>query len=249
MSSIVVGKTGLLRDVRADRSSDLMYHAVAAQLSKHDRLRAPGFHFDNRWNHGRKWPILGNNKYGCCTFASIARHMINASVRRGKPFTISDNDVIRAYLDYTGGVDSGAMLVNVFAYVRNHGIGGHKVRVYARCSSDPYEQRSATQTFGGIVVTAGLPQKLDDDRDDVLELTPFDKRDKRDVPRSMGGHAYNQFAFQKNESGVVLWEDDVTEQADWTGYYREEAWCFIDDAEDDAHLIEAMEQQLDVVRS
>lgn len=245
---IRVGKLGARKDDRTD-ARDLPFAKVAAKMASDGKLRVPALHHDARWLP--RYPILDNDQYGCCTVASIVRAMINSSVRRGRPITnIVPGDVARAYLDMTGGVDEGAMAVDALTYMRNVGIKGYKVRVFARVNElDPYEMASALQTFDDLVVTAGLPARLDEDRDDRLELTPAAERTHGDGPRTLGGHAYNVFGQQRREQFVVLWEDRVVEEAAWTDFYREEAWAFIDNQETDPYLIETMEEQLSILKS
>ena len=132
----------------------------------------------------------------------------------------------------------------------NIGIKGYKVRTFARVNElDPYEMASALQTFHSMIVTAGLPARLDEDRDERLELTPREQRTRADEPRSMGGHAYNVFGQQRREQFVVLWQDRMVEEFAWTDFYREEAWVFIDNQETDGALIEAMEEQLSILKA
>lgn len=245
---IRVGRLGARKDERAN-PKDLLYANVANKMAADGRLRVPSLHYDARWME--RYPILDNDRYGCCTFSSIVRAMLNNAIRRGKPITnIEPGDVARAYLDMTGGKDEGAMEVDALTYMRHVGIKGYKVRTFVRVNElDPYEMASALQTFKSLIVCAGLPARLDEDRDSRLELTPPHLRTRADEPRSMGGHAYNVFGQQRREQFVVLWEDRVVEEAAWTDFYREEAWAFIDNQETDAYLIETMEEQLDVLKS
>lgn len=251
MSKVVVGKTGARPSPHDKR--DLPYRAVAKQLATAGQLRVPQFSYDNRWL--KRWPMLGNDRYGCCTFAGIVRIMMNNAARRGKTLAVEDKHVINAYLDYNDGQDNGGVPVEVLTYMKNVGIklddGTHlKVRAFARVDNrDVYEWNSAIQTFGHLYVAAGLPARLDEDRDRRLELTPFEKRDKRDEPRSMGGHAYNIFGFQRREQFAVMWTDDLVEELDWTNYYREEGWVFIDNQETDETLLQVMQEQLAAIKA
>lgn len=251
MSKVVVGKTGARPSPRDKR--DLPFRAVARQLASVGKLLVPKFHFDNRFM--TRWPMLGNDRYGCCTFAGIVRIMMNNARRRGKTLAVEDKHVINAYLDYNDGKDDGGIPVEVLTYMKNVGIrlddGTHlKVEAFARVDNrDVYEWKSAIQTFGHLYVAAGLPARLDEDRDSRLELTPFDKRDRRDEPRSMGGHAYDIFGFQNREQFAVMWTDDLIEELDWTNYYREEGWVFIDNQETDEFLLQVMRDQLAAIKA
>lgn len=247
-----VGKLGALpRDAaQFPPEKDLLFSSVKAALPENDERRVPPFMHDTR-PKGAAWRMLGNNKYGNCTFAAIVRIMLNNAQRRGKPITdITDDDVIKAYLDLNDGVDKGAMPVNALTYMRNYGIKGHKVTHFARVSDrDVYERQSALMTFGSLYVASGLPLALDDDRDLRWELKAKELRGKRDEPRSLGGHAYPVFGYQRGEEFSVPWDQEVIEEADWTDYYRVENWVFIDNGETDQGLIEVMVKQLAAIKA
>lgn len=242
-----VGKLGAVpsrTDVRT-----VSYQAIHKAMAAADPLRVPPLFHDTR-PHNERWKILGNDRYGCCTFAGIARIMINNAHRRGQSINITDQDVINAYLDHTNGQDIGAMPINALTYMRNTGINGHKVVAFARVSDrDLYERQSALMTFGSLYVAAALPVRLDEDRDLRWELTPREKRTSQDEPRSLGGHAYPIFGYQRGEEFSVPWNQEVVEEADWTDYYREENWVFIDNQETDQFLLGVMYSQLAAIRT
>lgn len=256
---IQIGKTGSAISDPKKLKRALTYKSVRGALSGSDphRILPPQPFFDSRpaRYRGGKWPILGNDKYGCCTFAGIARIGMARAAARGKVLSISDKAVINAYLDSTGGEDSGQQPVNALQHVLTHGIkcddgSLYKVLAYARVETrDVAECHSALASFGSLYVAAGLPAKLDDDRDDRLELTPSDKWTSRDNVRSLGGHAYNIFGNQHGEEFAVLWTEDVVEEAAWTSYYREEAWVFVDNQEADEKLLTVMYDQLSAIRA
>jgi hypothetical protein len=244
--SLVLGKLGSIPSRHDPRT--LSYKAINKALTAADPLRVPPLFVDTR-PHNERWRMLGNDRYGCCTFAGIVRIMINNAARRGKTLDITDQDVVDAYLTLTNGQDIGAMPINALTYMRNIGIKGHKVVAFARVSDrDLYERQSALTTFGSLYVAAGLPAKLDDDRDLRWELTPKEKRTSSDAPRSLGGHAYPVFGFQRGEEFSVPWDQEVIEEADWTDYYREEAWVFVDNQETDQFLLGVMYAQLAAIK-
>lgn len=245
---IFVGKTGALPS--RDDPRTLAYADVYKALEEERGLLPPRPHYDNRHNRFQpnRWPILGNDRYGCCTFAGIVRLMMLRAAHRGQTINITDEDVIKAYLDFNDGKDVGAMPIDVLMWFRNYGIKGYKVEAFARCWN-LVECRSALRTFGGLYVAARLPRRLDEDRDNRLELTPVEKRTAADARGSMGGHAYNIFGSQHKEDFSVMWTDDLVEEEDWTNYYREEAWVFIDNQETNETLRKVMYEQLAAIKN
>jgi hypothetical protein len=243
---LTVGKMGSVPS-RHDPKT-VTYRAIHKALNIADPRRTPPFFVDTRPRNAR-WHMYGNDRYGCCTFAGIVRIMQNNAARKGRSLGITDEDVVRAYLDSTGGIDTGQMPINALNYMRNIGIKGHKVLAYARVGdSDVFERQSALTTFGALYVAAGLPVRLDEDRDLRWELTPREKRTSRDTVRSLGGHAYPIFGFQQGEEFAVPWDQEVVEESAWTDYYREETWVFADNQETDQLLLGVMYAQLAAIK-
>jgi hypothetical protein len=249
--TLKIGKMGAVPSRHDPKTVN--YKAIAKALAIADPRRVPKFQHDTR-PHNARWDILGNDEYGCCTFAGIARIMMNNAVRKGHVLNITREHVIKAYLDSTGGIDTGQMPINALNYCRAIGFkldDGSVVKVvaYARVGDrDPYEQQSAMTTFGSMYVAAGLPLALDRDRDLRWELTPRDKFTTDDEPRSMGGHAYPIFGFQRGEQFSVPWNQEVVEEEPWTSYYREENWCFVDSQETDQLLLGVLYAQLAAIK-
>lgn len=78
------------------------------------------------------WGILGNQAYGDCGVAGF-EHGIEAAAadsREDEAFP-DEQQCVSYYLAYTGGQDSGVVLSQFLAYVRQHGYYGHTVAAYA----------------------------------------------------------------------------------------------------------------------
>lgn len=244
--TLKVGKMGAVPS-RHDPKT-VTYRAVHKALNVADPRRTPPFFVDTRPRSPR-WNMNGNDRYGCCTFAGIVRIMQNNAARKGRTLNITDVDVIDAYLDSTDGADTGQMPINALHYMHNIGIKGHKVLAYARVSDrNLYERQSALATFGALYVAAGLPARLDENRNLRWELTARGKQTANDMPRSLGGHAYPVFGFQNGEEFAVPWDQEVIEEAAWTDYYREETWVFVDTQETDQLLLGVMYAQLAAIK-
>jgi hypothetical protein len=244
---ISIGKCGAVPSRHDPRT--ITYKAVMKVLGDHQKFRAPAPFFDARPAVIR-WPMYGNDTYGDCTFAAIARIMFaNAFRRKRASFDVTAEDVVKAYLEMNDGRDVGAMPIDALTYMRNVGIKGHKVVAFARVETkNELERKSALQTFSSQYVAAGLPLRLDDDRDHRWELTPMDQRTDRDAPRSMGGHAFPEFGYQRGVEIAVPWTEEVIVEDPWADLYMEERWVFIDNQEDDEALLAVMHEQLAAIK-
>lgn len=245
----MIGRVGALPSEFS--GSELQYHALA----KAAQLLPPPFSYEAVALRARSYPMFGNDQYGCCTFASIVRLMFNNAIRAGKFLDVDRKAVIDAYLSCTDGKDVGYQPIKALSYMRNIGVKDtkgvvHKIKAYARVNTrDFVEMESASASFGGLYVAAGLPAALDNDKDRRLELTPFNQRTQRDEPRSMGGHAYDSFGYDYAGETVVLWDVIMKETSPWTQYYREEAFVIIDEYSEKNDLLGIMQDQLAALKA
>src|SRR6476661_8964635 len=84
-----------------------------------------------------EWPMYGNDRIGDCTTAAAA-HMIEAwtAPTRGEPVEVSERAVLAAFgrvkqVDRVTG-EEGAVVLDVLAYWRRRGIGGHRIGAFVR---------------------------------------------------------------------------------------------------------------------
>jgi hypothetical protein len=81
------------------------------------------------------WDMDGNDQWGDCGVAAVNHGFMAAAAdtRERETFPTAD-DVVSYYFDYTGGDDSGVVLSDFLAYVRQTGFYGHTVSAYAPVS-------------------------------------------------------------------------------------------------------------------
>jgi hypothetical protein len=78
------------------------------------------------------WNMDGNDKYGDCGVAGLNHFFMSAAADTSETETFpTAAQVVKYYLKFTGGQDSGVVLSDFLAYVRKHGFGGHKISAYA----------------------------------------------------------------------------------------------------------------------
>jgi hypothetical protein len=110
------------------------------------------------------FPIDGNDQWGDCGVAGAAHGFQAAAADTGEAeaFPTAD-EVVSYYLQYTGGQDSGVVLSDFLAYVKQNGFYGHTVAAYApvNVSDIPTLQFAVNAydfAYTGITVTRAMEQ-------------------------------------------------------------------------------------------
>lgn len=110
------------------------------------------------------WDPLGNLNYGDCGVAGLEHGFMAAAsdVSETEAFP-TDAEAVSYYLTYTGGQDSGIVLSQYLAYVKQHGYYGHTVAAYAPVTvSDIPTLQFAVWAYDfaycGITVTQAMEQ-------------------------------------------------------------------------------------------
>jgi hypothetical protein len=81
---------------------------------------------------GYPWGMDGNDNYGDCGPAGVNHGFMAVDAILNYPETIpSDQDIVDYYLTYTGGQDSGVVLADFLAYIKQKGFFGHTIKAYA----------------------------------------------------------------------------------------------------------------------
>jgi hypothetical protein len=110
------------------------------------------------------WQILGNDTAGDCGVAGLEHgFMADASITHEKESEATDQQALNYYFDYTDGQDTGVVLSDYLAHVRQTPYYGHTVDAYAPVAvHDVPTLQTAINMYGftytGIVVTAPMQQ-------------------------------------------------------------------------------------------
>jgi len=100
--------------------------------------------------------MYGNDRYGCCVISARAHQTLRfEKFEQGEQIEITDQEVIDEYLDQTGGVDSGLILLLSLKDWRNGGweVGGKIYTIYAFASvnwKDHAEVKHCIHLLGGV---------------------------------------------------------------------------------------------------
>jgi hypothetical protein len=109
----------------------------------------------------KMWYELGNDVAGDCTFAAFMHLVMLWTALAGRAFTPTAKQVLNAYYTFTGGVDSGADMLDVLKYARKTGICGHKIVAFLGINiMDVEEVQWAMSIFGGAYSGLDLPDRV-----------------------------------------------------------------------------------------
>lgn len=186
------------------------------------------------------WGMLGNDTYGDCGVAGLEHGFETAAADTAQPETFpSDQQCVEYYLTYTGGQDSGVVLSQFLAYVRQDGYYGHSVQAYApvavhdiptlQFAVDAYDF-----AYTGINVTQAMMNAvqgnppwpawtLQDTQGDVIggHCVPIVAYDDQFLTVVTWGQAqqitYPAWHAMSDEAWAVLVGEDVTAKADGHG--------------------------------
>lgn len=170
------------------------------------------------------WGILGNDQYGDCGVAGLEHGFMAdaADTFRTETFA-SDAQAVSYYLTYTGGQDSGVVLSDYLAYVREQGYYGHTVSAYAPVGvHDVPALQSAISMYDfaycGITVTQGMQEAYENGEPWTMATleSPVD-----------GGHCVPAVGYDDQFLYVVTW--GTMQPVTWPAwhYMSSEAWAVI----------------------
>jgi hypothetical protein len=174
------------------------------------------------------WPMYGNDRIGDCTTAA-AGHMIEAwtAAAIDRAVELSERDVVDAFeavklVDPATG-EEGAVELDVLAFWRSTGIGGHRIGAFARIATGDHSLvRTAAALFGGAYIGLQLPLTARDQQ--LWDWTA--RLDGPAAPGSWGGHAVDVVGYDDAGLTVVTW-----------GALQRLTWSFWDRYCDEAYAV------------
>jgi len=195
------------------------------------------------------WGMDGNDAYGDCGVAGCNHGFMAAAAdtNLNETFPTAD-EVVSYYLNYTGGQDSGVVLSDFLAYVRQNGFYGHTVAAYAPVAvHDVPTLKFCVDAYDfaylGIHVTqammdafsAGQPWTSETNQGDIL-----------------GGHCVPAVGYSDEYLSIVTW--GAVQQIAWPAWHdmSDEAWAVLSgelvSAQGDGHGINLDALQTDLNR-
>jgi hypothetical protein len=174
----------------------------------------------------KDWGMLGNNKYGDCTFAGIVHARMANAAFLGLTENFPDDATVEAsYLSYTDGQDTGAVEAAILKFWQTTGLFGNKLHSFAPTDfADQDELRSVIASYGLAYIGVKLPtvalQQFADNQPWDLTHTPADNNID-------GGHCVILVGYNKDYAQCITWGKVQQVSWAWLTSYMEESWALI----------------------
>lgn len=172
------------------------------------------------WRAVPEWSLGGNDRYGDCTFVSLANFHNLVTAVNGKPEVMMEAEAEHFYSVEAGfnsqdaSTDRGEMLRKVLAYWMDHGWPGDselKPKRWGVCSHD--EAEDIITRYGAYFAWVMLPKAGDD-------WDWSDESVNRQVPGT-GAHAI--LVVEKTPTGrvVITWAEPQEVSDEWWDHYAQ----------------------------
>lgn len=217
MTDRIVGRLGRKPAVRPEGLHMLAFYQTNPLPVAPPTLGAPAV---------PEWLMLGNDKYGDCTFAGAYHsRMAVAQIDGIKESLLTDQQVVDAYLQYTNGADQGAVEADLLAHWQTDGLFGSKIEAYAPTDHKDFDEiKSVVNTFGfcyiGILVPGPAMEQFQAGKPWDLTGTPADQQIE-------GGHCVIIVGYDEKMFYVVTWGEIQAVTKEWFQCYLEETWAII----------------------
>lgn len=211
----VAGKLGRLTAQFPEGLHDLTHYAAGSLPAAPASVEVPDF---------ANWGVLSNDVLGDCGIAGLQHLMEAAATDAGETGQWpSDKDAGTYYLDFTGGADTGVVLSQFLAYVRQHGYYGHTVTAYAPVSvHDVPTLSTAIYMYDGVYCGITVTQAM---MDAFQNGQPWDLNAVQGEPA--GGHCVPAVAYDDTGLTVITWGQPQV--ITWPAWHAisSEAWAVI----------------------
>lgn len=170
------------------------------------------------------WGMLGNDTRGDCGVAGLEHGFMAAAADASRAGQFpSAAQAVSYYLSYTGGQDTGVVLSDYLAHVRQAGYYGHSVAAYAPVAvHDVPTLQTAVNlydfAYGGIAVTDRMQEAFQAGRPWTAHTAGG---------QVLGGHCVPVIAYDEHFLYVVTW--GAVQPVSYSAWHRisDEAWAVI----------------------
>ncbi len=173
------------------------------------------------------WPMDANDSLGDCTCAA-ASHLIQVwSAEAGKEIIPTEKETVYLYGLVNGGVDGGAVCLDVLNTWRRVGLAGVKPLAYVQFSPDKKDHvQLAISLFGGAYVGVALPLSAQNQISSGL-WTVTEGPDNS--PGGWGGHCIPIIGYDSETLTCVTWGQTLKMTWEWFEKYCDESYAILPD--------------------
>jgi hypothetical protein len=152
------------------------------------------------------FPIDGNDTLGDCTIAALAHAITTYRGLIDQEQIMPQQDVVKLYMQLTGGLDSGLNELDVLNYWQSNAVDGDQILAFTKIDEKNHTHvQQAIQLFGGVYLGFQVQQNCIQEFDARKPWTPG--------PLTQDGHAV--FAVAYNPAGVTVLTWGNTQKATW----------------------------------
>ncbi len=194
---------------------DLTYYTAGPLPKAPAKVAVPGV---------AAWLMLGNAQVGDCGPAGLEHGFMAAAADTAERESFpADQQCIDYYLAYTGGQDTGVVLSQYLAYVRQNGYYGHTVTAYAPVAVHDVPTLQFTINaydfaYTGITVTQGMMQAFGAGQPWTLETLESPV---------LGGHCIILAGYDSRYLYGITWGGVIPIDYSAWHYLSDEAWAVI----------------------
>jgi len=212
----VVGKLGKLAPARPQGLHMLAFYQPSPLPKAPDRVDPPQ----------AEWGMLGNDRYGDCTFAGIAHARMAGATTLSLSETLpTEQEVIDAYLAYTNGQDTGAVEADLLKYWQNNKIFGSILAAFAPTDHADFDElRSVIAAYGLVYIGVQLPNTY---QNQFINNEPWDLTGTPADNQIEGGHCIILVGYDVDYAYAVTWGKIQKITWRWLQSYMEESWALI----------------------
>jgi hypothetical protein len=167
--------------------------------------------------------MFGNDKWGDCVFAMVAHAIQTLSAALGLEVVVDTQAVVDEYLAYTGGRDTGAVVLDVLKRLCKRGLFGRKPALgFAELNLQDHKLLAqCVDIFGGVLVGVGLPVS-------AQGQLVWDVDDGPDgVPWSWGGHGLFGGSHAPQKVLFDSWAERIPATLPFVDKYADEGYVVI----------------------
>lgn len=212
-----IGKLGKLEAVRPEGLHMLAYYQTSPLPAPPASVAVPKV---------ASWGMMGNDQYGDCTFAGIGHAKIaTATVLGIKEAELTTEQVVQAYLAYTGGKDTGCVEADLLKHWSQTELFNGKIAAFAPTDvADQLELKSVIAHYGLAYIGVRLPSVCEEQ---FANHQPWALTHTAADNNIIGGHCIILVGYDAQYFYAITWGAVQKIEWSWLQAYMDESWAII----------------------